>query len=170
VRPSVAASSLEGLVRLLARQAIASALDKARSEMNPAVAVNVRTGNFTYFDTATHQITSAHVIVSGSLPPGFPATEIEGEYYWDGGLVSNTPLRWVLDSRPRHDTLAFQVDVWSSDGKMPRNLIETEVRQKEIRSLLARVYQYHRPEVVLHPSTSGSGERRGNRLMLPQSV
>lgn len=96
-------------------------------------AVNVRTANFTYFDNATHRIAPAHVIASGSLPPGFPATEIDGEYYWDGGLVSNTPLQWVLDSRPRHDTLAFQVDVWSSDGQMPRNLIETEVRQKEIR-------------------------------------
>jgi NTE family protein len=96
-------------------------------------AVNVRTGNFTYFDNATHRITSAHIIASGSLPPGFPATEIEGEYYWDGGLVSNTPLQWVLDSRPRQDTLAFQVDVWSSVGEMPSNLIETEVRVKEIR-------------------------------------
>jgi NTE family protein len=87
--------------------------------------VNVRTGNFTYFDSTTHHITPAHVIASGSLPPGFPATEIEGECYWDGGLVSNTPLQWVLDSRPRQDTLAFQVDVWSSHGEMPRDLIET---------------------------------------------
>ena len=31
-------------------------------------------------------------MASGALPPGFPAVEIEGEYYWDGGLVSNTPL------------------------------------------------------------------------------
>jgi NTE family protein len=96
-------------------------------------AVNVRTGNFTYFDSTTHHITPAHVIASGSLPPGFPATEIDGEYYWDGGLVSNTPLQWVLDGRPRKDTLAFQVDVWSSVGEMPRSLVETEVRVKEIR-------------------------------------
>jgi NTE family protein len=95
-------------------------------------AVNVRTGNFTYFDSTTHRITPAHVIASGSLPPGFPATEIDGEYYWDGGLVSNTPLQWVLDSRPRQDTLAFQIDLWSSDGEMPRDLTETNVRQKEI--------------------------------------
>src|ERR1700738_4168811 len=67
-------------------------------------AVNVRTGNFVYFDSTTHQICPEHVIASGSLPPGFPATEIEGEYYWDGGLVSNTPLQWVLDSRPGKDT------------------------------------------------------------------
>ena len=95
-------------------------------------AVNVRTGNFVYFDTTTHRIGPAHIIASGSLPPGFPATEIDGEYYWDGGLVSNTPLQWVLDSRPRLDTLAFQIDLWSARGELPRNLGEAEVRQKEI--------------------------------------
>jgi NTE family protein len=95
-------------------------------------AVNVKTANFTYFDTTTHRIGPAHIIASGSLPPGFPATEIDGEYYWDGGLVSNTPLQWVLDSRPRLDTLAFQVDLWSANGELPRNLGEANVRQKEI--------------------------------------
>jgi NTE family protein len=96
-------------------------------------AVNVRSGNFVYFDNATHYIRSEHVIASGSLPPGFPPTEIEGEYYWDGGLVSNTPLQWVLDSRPRQDTLAFQIDLWSARGDFPRCLTESETRQKEIR-------------------------------------
>ncbi|HEY1431275.1 MAG TPA: patatin-like phospholipase family protein [Stellaceae bacterium] len=96
-------------------------------------AVNVRTGNFVYFDNVTHQIGPEHVMASGSLPPGFPATEIEGEYYWDGGLVSNTPLQWVLDSRPGQDTLAFQIDLWSSRGEFPCNLCEAETRQKEIR-------------------------------------
>ncbi len=96
-------------------------------------AVNVRSGNFVYFDSATHQIRPEHVIASCSLPPGFPPTEIEGEHYWDGGLVSNTPLEWVLDSRPRQDTLAFQVDLWSATGEFPRNLIESDLRQKDIR-------------------------------------
>ena len=96
-------------------------------------AVNVRTGNFVYFDNTTHQIGPAHVMASGSLPPGFPATEIDGEHYWDGGLVSNTPLQWVLDSRPRQDTLAFQIDLWSASGEFPRNLMESELRQKDIR-------------------------------------
>lgn len=96
-------------------------------------ATNVRTGNFVYFDNAICDIGPEHVMASGSLPPGFPATEIQGEYYWDGGLVSNTPLQWVLDSLPRQDTLAFQVDLWSARGEMPRNLMEAELRQKEIR-------------------------------------
>jgi len=96
-------------------------------------AVNVRTGNFIYFDTTTHRIGPEHVIASGSLPPGFPATVIGGEHYWDGGLVSNTPLQWVLESKPRRDTLAFQVDLWSAFGALPRDLMEADLRQKEIR-------------------------------------
>jgi NTE family protein len=96
-------------------------------------AVNVRTGNFVRFDTTTQRIGPAHIIASGSLPPGFPATEIDGEYYWDGGIVSNTPLQWVLDSRPRRDTLAFQIDLWSAGGELPRNLADADVRAKEIR-------------------------------------
>jgi len=73
------------------------------------------------------------VMASGALPPGFPAVEIDGEQYWDGGLVSNTPLQWVIESNPRRqDTLAFQVDLWSARGLLPRNLAEVATRQKEI--------------------------------------
>jgi NTE family protein len=98
-----------------------------------AGAVNVRTGNFVYFDTATHSIRPEHVMASGALPPGLPAIEIEGEHYWDGGLVSNTPLQWVVESQPRRDTLAFQVDLWSARGDFPRNMLEVMTREKEIR-------------------------------------
>jgi NTE family protein len=95
-------------------------------------AVNVRSGNFVYFDSTTHVIRPEHVMASGALPPGFAAVEIDGERYWDGGLISNTPLQWVLDSTPRLDTLAFQVDLWSSRGDFPGNMAEVETRQKEI--------------------------------------
>jgi NTE family protein len=95
-------------------------------------AVNVGTGNFVYFDNNTHTIRPEHVMASGALPPGFPAIEIEGEHYWDGGLVSNTPLQWVLESAEREDTLAFQVDLWSARGAVPRTLGEVATRQKEI--------------------------------------
>jgi len=96
-------------------------------------ATNVKTGNFAYFDNTTHKICAEHVMASGSLPPGFPATEIDGEFYWDGGIVSNTPLQWVLDAQPRGDTLAFQVDLWSASGDLPRDMIEVDVRLKDIR-------------------------------------
>jgi NTE family protein len=98
-----------------------------------AGAVNVRSGNFVYFDTTTHTIRPEHVMASGALPPGLPAIEIEGEHYWDGGLVSNTPLQWVVETEPRHDTLAFQVDLWSARGELPRNVLEVITREKEIR-------------------------------------
>ena len=95
-------------------------------------AVNVRTGNFVYFDTETHTIQPEHILASGALPPGFPAIEIDGEYYWDGGLVSNTPLQWVVDAEPRRDMLAFQVDLWSSRGEFPRDMTQVGIRLKEI--------------------------------------
>jgi len=96
-------------------------------------AVNVKSGNFIYFDTTTHKISPKHVMASGSLPPGFPATEIDGEYYWDGGVLSNAPLQWVLDDRPRKDTLIFQLDLWNARGELPRDLMAIDRRQKEIR-------------------------------------
>ena len=95
-------------------------------------AVDVRSGNFTYFDTTTHTIRVEHVVASGSLPPGFAATNVDGQFYWDGGLISNTPLQWVLESRPRRDTLAFQIDLWNARGALPEDMIEVEVRHKEI--------------------------------------
>jgi NTE family protein len=96
-------------------------------------AVNVRTGNFVCFDTTTHSIRPEHVMASAALPPGFPAIEIEGEHYWDGGLVSNTPLQWIVDTQPRKDTLAFEVDLWSSRGEFPRNMLDVMTREREIR-------------------------------------
>ena len=96
-------------------------------------AVNIRSGNLTIFDTVDKKIGPEHIIASGSLPPGFPATEIDGEYFWDGGVVSNTPLQWVFDASPRLDTLAFQVDLWSARGDLPRDMIEVDTRLKDIR-------------------------------------
>ena len=100
-------------------------------------AVNIANGNFELFDNRrgrwAGRLGPAHVMASGALPPGFPAVEIEGEHYWDGGLVSNTPLATVLDDEPRRDTLAFQVDLWSARGPLPKNLLDIEERQKDIR-------------------------------------
>jgi NTE family protein len=105
----------------------------AKATRYSAGAVNVRSGNFIYFDSHTHHIEPRHVMASGALPPGFPPVEIDGDYYWDGGLVSNTPLDWVLDAcGVRQDTLAFQVDLWSARGALPRDLVDVAVRQKEI--------------------------------------
>jgi NTE family protein len=95
-------------------------------------AVNIRTGNFVYFDSTTHTIRPEHIMASGALPPGCPAIEVDGELYWDGGLVSNTPLQWVVQGDTRQDTLTFQVDLWSARGDMPSDLNDVMARQKEI--------------------------------------
>ncbi len=95
-------------------------------------AVNVRTGNFAYFDNATDTIRAEHIMASGALPPAFPAVEIDGEFYWDGGMVSNTPLDWLLSSDSGLDTLVLQVDLWSARGDLPRDLTEVAVRMKEV--------------------------------------
>jgi NTE family protein len=96
-------------------------------------AVNVRTGQFSYFDSASIAIRPEHIMASGALPPGFPPVEIDGEHYWDGGLFSNTPLEYVLDYSPRRSRLTFQVDVFQAEGRLPTNLDEVSEREKDIR-------------------------------------
>jgi NTE family protein len=96
-------------------------------------AVNVRSGNSIYFDNRVQRIGPEHIMASGALPPGFAPVHIDGEDYWDGGIVSNTPLQYVLDTHPRDEALmVLQVDLFSARGTMPRTLAETMERQKDI--------------------------------------
>ena len=97
-------------------------------------AVDVKKGNFKYFDTGQPgRIDTRHIMASGALPPGFPPIEIDGAFYWDGGLVSNTPLQYVLDQPGRRSRLVFQVDLFAARGEMPVNLAEASEREKDIR-------------------------------------
>lgn len=97
-------------------------------------AVQVKSGNMQYFDTVHERIGPEHIMASGALPPGFPPVLIDGEAYWDGGLVSNTPLQYVLDgSGPRVDMCVFQIDLFSASGPMPRTIFDIAEREKEIR-------------------------------------
>lgn len=95
-------------------------------------AVNVRSGNSEYFDNLERVIGPEHIMASGALPPAFPPVTIDGEAYWDGGIVSNTPLQYVLDMRAKESLLVFQVDLFSARGKLPANLTEVQRRQKDI--------------------------------------
>ena len=96
-------------------------------------AVNVRTGDFAYFDSARERLDARHIMASGALPPGFPPVEIDGEWYWDGGLVSNTPLQYVLDQPAAAARLVYQVDLFTAEGPMPANLVQAAEREKDIR-------------------------------------
>ena len=105
----------------------------AREMAFSVAAVNVRTGNFAWFDNRYMTIRPEHVMASGALPPGFPPVEIDGEAYWDGGLVSNTPLQYVIDHSPRVSRLVFQVDLFAARGALPTTLDEVSEREKDIR-------------------------------------
>ncbi len=94
--------------------------------------VQVTTGNSVYFDNRDQEIGPEHIIASGSLPPGFPAVTIDGEQYWDGGIVSNSPLWYVLDDAPDISALIVQVDLFSARGELPENLDQVQERAKDI--------------------------------------
>ncbi len=95
-------------------------------------AVDVVSGNFRYFDSKTETLDARHVMASGALPPGLPPVEIDGRLWWDGGLVSNTPLTHVLDNQ-RESMLVFQVDLFSAATEPPRTMMDVMAREKEIR-------------------------------------
>jgi NTE family protein len=95
--------------------------------------VNVRSGNSTWFDNRQHELRVEHLMASGSLPPGFPPVPVDGEYYWDGGIVSNSPLWHVLDDSPRLNAFILQIDLFSARGDLPLNLDQVLEREKDIR-------------------------------------
>lgn len=97
-------------------------------------AVDLISGNFNYFDNKQCAFSAKHVAASGALPPGFAPVEIDGRYYWDGGLVSNTPLQRILGGAElESDLCIFQVDLFSAKGQMPMDLFDVQAREKEIR-------------------------------------
>ena len=101
-------------------------------------AVGVTSGNFRYFDNLEFRrqgkrIGPEHIMASGALPPGFPSVVIDGEHYWDGGISSNTPLDYVVDTETTKDLLIFQVDLFSARGPLPESLLEAAEREKDIR-------------------------------------
>jgi NTE family protein len=95
-------------------------------------AVEIESGNFHYFDTAHERLDARHIMASGALPPGLPPVEIDSKYWWDGGLVSNTPLQHVLDTQDA-PLLVFQVDLFSASDVLPHTMMDVLAREKEIR-------------------------------------
>jgi NTE family protein len=112
-------------------------------------AVKTRNGEMTYFDSREEAIGMDHILASGALPPAFPAVCVKDDYYWDGGIYSNTPMEAVLDDRPRRDSVIFTVDVWNPEGAIPQSLWQVAERSKDIQyasraqSHLARQKQIH---------------------------
>jgi NTE family protein len=99
-------------------------------------AVDIESGNSVYFDNATTTITPEHVMASGALPPGFAPVRIDERHYWDGGIVSNSPLWYVLDEAQARaqalDALILQIDLFSARGPLPNDLDQVQERAKDI--------------------------------------
>src|SRR3546814_2339663 len=110
--------------------------DVCSSDLLTVGATNVDTGNFEYFDSSRTRIGVEHIMASGALPPAFAPVRIGDKAYWDGGLVSNTPLEHILGEWPRQDTLALQVDLWSARGERPPNMMDVLERAKDRKSVV----------------------------------
>jgi len=138
--PVMAPAGTPGALSFYDSAPLAATLDKyvdwdLLNSGNPRLsvgAVDVESGNFRYFDTTSDHIDARHIMASGALPPGLPPVEIDGACYWDGGLVSNTPLSYILDHQ-RGEMLVFQVDLFSARGALPETIMDVYAREKDIR-------------------------------------
>ena len=112
-------------------------------------AANVRTGEMKYFDSRETRMTAKHIMASGALPPAFPAVRIDGELYWDGGVLSNTPVERVFDEYPRHSGVIFAVHVWNPQGDEPDTIGKVMSREKDIR-YASRAHNHIKRQKQLH--------------------
>jgi len=119
-------------------------------------AAHVRSSQMRYFDSRMTEIGVKHVMASGALPPAFPAVRIDGELYWDGGILSNTPTEAVFEDNPRKDSLIFAVHMWNPVGPEPQSIWEVLNRQKDIQyssriaSHIGRQQQAHRMRHIIN--------------------
>ncbi len=119
-------------------------------------AAHVRSSRMRYFDSRDDELTVKHIMASGALPPAFPAVRIDGELYWDGGILSNTPTEAVFDDNPRKDSLIFAVHLWNPAGSEPTTMAEVLNRHKDVQyssriaSQIARQQQAHRLRHVIN--------------------
>ncbi|MBR0795826.1 patatin-like phospholipase family protein [Bradyrhizobium jicamae] len=119
-------------------------------------AAHLRTSEMRYFDSRDTRLGVKHIMASGALPPAFPAIRIDGELYWDGGILSNTPTEVVFDDIPRRNSLIFAVHLWNPRGSEPTTMAEVLTRHKDVQyssriaSHIARQQQAHRLRHVIN--------------------
>jgi NTE family protein len=123
-------------------------------------AANVRTSEMRYFDSRDMKLSARHIMASGALPPAFPAVRIDGDLYWDGGILSNTPVEAVFDDAPRRNSLIFAVHIWNPNGPEPDTIWQALNRQKDIQyssravSHIKRQKQIHRLRHIIAELTA----------------
>ncbi|WGD52410.1 patatin-like phospholipase family protein [Bradyrhizobium sp. CB1650] len=132
-------------------------------------AAHVRTSRMTYFDSRRYKLDVKHIMASGALPPAFPGARVDGELYWDGGILSNTPTEVGLDDDPRRDSLIFTVHLWNPIGGEPTTMAEVLNRQKDLQyssriaSQITRHQQAHRLRHVINELAARLPEAERNR-------
>jgi len=129
-------------------------------------AANVKTGDMRYFDSRNCRIDLRHVLASGALPPAFPAVRVDEDLYWDGGILSNTPVEAVFDDNPRRNSLVFSVQMWHPRGPEPSSIWDVISRQKDVQyasrteAQITRQKQIHRLRHII----------RDLSVLLPEDV
>ena len=131
-------------------------------------AAHVRSSQMRYFDSRDGELTIRHVMASGALPPAFPAVRIDGELYWDGGILSNTPTEVVFDDNPRKNSLIFAVHLWNPVGGEPTTMADVLNRHKDVQyssrimSHIARQQQAHKLRHIINELSNRLAESERN--------
>ena len=118
-------------------------------------AADVTSSQMRYFDSRDMPLDARHIMASGALPPAFPAVRIDGKLYWDGGILSNTPVEAIFDDKPRRNSLVLSVHIWNPDGSEPTSIKDVMNRQKDVQyasrteSHIQRQKQLHRLRHVI---------------------
>ena len=131
-------------------------INRGRVRLSVGV-VNVCKGTSNYFDTNDTVIHSDHIRASGALPPGFPPVMIDGEHYWDGGVVTNTPITYCSDERPLKTARIIQVDTFNAEGELPRNLSQVSERAKDIQYASRTRFNIERVQEIAELVAAGRG-------------
>jgi len=147
--------STEPLRKTLEELADFSLLNQVRPRLTVGAA-HVRSSVMHYFDSKEMELTLNHIMASGALPPAFPAVRIDGELYWDGGILSNTPAERIFEDNPRRNSLIFAVHLWNPTGPEPASIWEILHRHKDIQyssrisSHIVRQREAHRLRHVIN--------------------
>jgi NTE family protein len=133
-------------------------------------AVRVKSGDLVFFDNFKTTINARHVMASGAMPPGFPGIKIDGDLYWDGGCVSNTPLEAIDELEPKVDTLAVAIDLFNPEGKEPDDMEEVLLRMKDIQFAsktsghIEHLSRRHNLACALHNALGGNSAAPKNAM------
>ena len=96
----------------------------------------VRFRNHPYKKQVKTKIEPSHVLASGSLPPAFPATTIDANDFWDGGIIDNTPLGDAIDAFSGSDDvdrILIVMNLFRKERAAPKNMIDVNDRLAELR-------------------------------------